>query len=77
MRRPGLGSALFFALAPGVVAGLVPWLITSWHANDMPLVLRIVGGLLIAGGLPVVVNAFARFAIEGRCETRCIWRSGP
>jgi len=26
-----LGSALFFALAPGTVAGLVPWWISRWR----------------------------------------------
>jgi hypothetical protein len=26
------GSALFFALAPGVMAGLVPWWLTGWEA---------------------------------------------
>ena len=26
-----LGSLAFLILAPGVVAGLVPWLITQWH----------------------------------------------
>ena len=29
-----LGSALFFAVAPCVVAGLVPWLLTRWEAGD-------------------------------------------
>lgn len=32
----------------------------------MPLALRIVGGLLIALGVPVIVSTFARFAVEGR-----------
>ena len=26
-----LGSALFFVLAPGTVAGLIPWWITRWE----------------------------------------------
>jgi protein-S-isoprenylcysteine O-methyltransferase Ste14 len=66
MRKPALGSALFFLAAPGVVAGLVPWLLTGWDARDMPTVLRILGALLIAAGLPVLVHSFARFVIEGR-----------
>lgn len=26
-----IGSALFLVVAPGVVAGLVPWLLTGWR----------------------------------------------
>jgi hypothetical protein len=38
MGRAGaaVGSAVFFALAPGVVAGLVPWWLTGWEATDLP-----------------------------------------
>jgi hypothetical protein len=25
------GSAIFFAVAPSVVAGLIPWWLTGWH----------------------------------------------
>ena len=71
--RAALGSAAFFVLAPGVVAGLIPWLLTGWQAGE-PLPasldwvvtpLRIVGLLLILGGLVVLVSAFARFVTEG------------
>jgi protein-S-isoprenylcysteine O-methyltransferase Ste14 len=65
MRRAAFGTALFFALAPGVVAGLVPWLLTGWETGDMPLAGRAAGVLLIAAGLPVIVHAFARFVTEG------------
>ena len=35
MRKPtaAAGSALFFAVAPGVVAGLVPWWLTRWQVR--------------------------------------------
>lgn len=66
MRRAALGSALFFALAPGVMAGLVPWLLTQWEVESMPAWLRVLGGLLVAAGLPLVVLAFVRFVTEGR-----------
>jgi hypothetical protein len=53
MRSPAAaaGSALFFAVAPGVVAGLVPWWLTHWQARG-PLAhwapLRVAGqGLLL------------------------------
>ena len=66
MRRPALGTALFFLLAPGVVAGVGPWLLTGWDPEPFPWPLRAVGVVLIAAGLPVLVGAFVRFATEGR-----------
>jgi protein-S-isoprenylcysteine O-methyltransferase Ste14 len=61
------GSVVFFIAAPGVVAGLLPWLITHWHR--LPLspypALAIGGVLLIIAGLAVLVQAFVRFALEG------------
>ena len=32
----GVGSAAFFVAAPGVVAGLVPWLLTGWVLPATP-----------------------------------------
>jgi len=63
--RAAAGSLVFLALAPGVVAGLVPWLLTDWDSTDPPLALQLAGGALIAAGAAVLVSAFARFAIEG------------
>ena len=66
--QAALGSLAFLVLAPGVVAGLMPWLITGWRPlppGDGPGALRWTGLLLIAAGLVVVVEAFARFAWEG------------
>ena len=63
-----LGSLAFLVLAPGVVAGLVPWLITHWRPlppGDGAGALRWTGLILIAAGLVVVLEAFARFAWEG------------
>ena len=64
-RSAALGSALFFAVAPGVMAGLVPWLLTGWDAYDMPLPLSVIGGLVTALGAAFLIQAFARFVIEG------------
>jgi protein-S-isoprenylcysteine O-methyltransferase Ste14 len=64
-RSAALGSALFFAVAPGVMAGLVPWLLTGWDAYEMPPVLRVLGGLVTALGATFLIQAFARFVIEG------------
>jgi protein-S-isoprenylcysteine O-methyltransferase Ste14 len=67
MRRSeaAAGSAVFFAVAPGVVAGVVPWLLTGWDVRSPPAVLQIAGGLLTIGGAAVLVHAFARFVREG------------
>lgn len=65
-RRAAAGSALFFALAPGGVAGLVPWALTGWaRGGDWSLPVRVAGVALIAGGAAVLVQAFARFVVEG------------
>lgn len=62
------GSAVFFALAPGVVAGLVPWWLTGWRV-ETPLPswapLRVVGVALLLLAVPVLVSAFVRFVVEG------------
>jgi protein-S-isoprenylcysteine O-methyltransferase Ste14 len=70
MRKPvaAAGSAVFFAMAPGVVAGLVPWWLTGWRVRG-PLAQRApvrLAGLimLILGGI-VLIRAFARFVAEG------------
>ena len=63
--RAALGSIVFLAVAPVVVAGLVPWLLTRWHAHSLWLPLRVLGGLLVLGGAEVLLQAFARFVVEG------------
>lgn len=67
-RGPAIGSALFLLAAPGTVAGLIPWSITRWRF-DPPLLgfepLRWLGGALIAAGLAVLLESFARFARHG------------
>jgi protein-S-isoprenylcysteine O-methyltransferase Ste14 len=66
--RAAAGSALFFVLAPGVVAGLIPWWLTGWEVEDpvsfwAPL--RVVGAVLVLAGAGVLLQAFARFVVEG------------
>lgn len=63
-----VGSLVFFVVAPGLVAGLIPWWLTGWQLRDpLPywLPLRIAGAALLAAGLAVLVQAFARFVMEG------------
>jgi protein-S-isoprenylcysteine O-methyltransferase Ste14 len=61
-------SAVFFVLAPVVVAGLVPWWLTGWRVDD-PLPywapLRLLGTLLLVIGLGVLIHTFAQFVAEG------------
>jgi protein-S-isoprenylcysteine O-methyltransferase Ste14 len=63
-----LGSALFFVLAPCTVVGLVPWWLSHWQMAPPFLgwpPLRIAGVILILAGLPILLDSFARFAIQG------------
>ena len=63
-----LGSLAFLVLAPGVVAGLMPWLITEWRPlppGDSLDAVRWVGLIPVVAGFVVVLEAFARFAWEG------------
>lgn len=68
MRRPAaaIGSGIFFLLAPGVVAGLLPWWLTGWRVEPIAPPLRVAGLVLIAAGVPVLLHAFLRFVVEGR-----------
>lgn len=63
-----LGSAIFLVIAPGIVAGYVPWRICRWQVRT-PLLgtssFRFVGVLLIVAGIPVLLDSFARFALQG------------
>lgn len=62
------GSALFFLIGPGTVAGLVPWWMSRWRMLPPLLALpalRAVGVLLIAAGAAVLLDSFARFALQG------------
>ena len=61
------GSAAFFVAAPGVVAGLVPWLLTDrWGLpwSSLPGFVP-VGGLLVVAAIAALLHAFACFALEG------------
>lgn len=61
------GSAIFFVAAPGVVAGLLPWLLSSRYSLPFaPWPLIATGSLMVACGLAILVYAFVGFALEGR-----------
>jgi protein-S-isoprenylcysteine O-methyltransferase Ste14 len=68
MRKPSAiaGSAAFLILAPGVVAGLIPWFLTNGYGRPLSSpVMVAVGSILILAGLAVLLHSFARFAFEG------------
>jgi protein-S-isoprenylcysteine O-methyltransferase Ste14 len=60
------GSAVFLVAAPGVVAGLVPWLLTGWRSSGPPATVAVLGATLIALGAGVLLHAFGHFVVEGR-----------
>jgi protein-S-isoprenylcysteine O-methyltransferase Ste14 len=61
------GSAAFLVIAPGVVAGVVPWWLTGWQPGTAwPAPVQVVGGVLAGAGAAMLVWAFAHFAVEGR-----------
>jgi protein-S-isoprenylcysteine O-methyltransferase Ste14 len=71
MRRQtaAVGSTVFFVVGPGIVVGLVPWLLTGgWQVRE-PLPywapMRLIGMILLAAGLIALIQAFARFVVEG------------
>jgi protein-S-isoprenylcysteine O-methyltransferase Ste14 len=65
--RAAAGSLVFLLLAPGVTAGLVPWLLTGWSVDESfawpPL--QVLGALLVIAGAAVLLHAFGRFVVEG------------
>jgi protein-S-isoprenylcysteine O-methyltransferase Ste14 len=61
------GSAVFLVIAPGVVAGLVPWWLTGWRMGAAyPAPARITGAVLTGVGAVALLAAFAQFAIQGQ-----------
>jgi protein-S-isoprenylcysteine O-methyltransferase Ste14 len=63
-----LASGLFLVIAPGTVAGYIPWLLTRWRSagelGGSPL-LAGAGLLLLAAGAAILVECFVRFAWRG------------
>lgn len=64
--RAAAGSLVFLVLAPGTMGGLVPWLLTRWDTDEPPAALRAAGALLVLAGVAALLEAFVRFAREGR-----------
>jgi protein-S-isoprenylcysteine O-methyltransferase Ste14 len=65
---PLVSTAAFLLLAPGTAAALIPWALTEWRAEPAFLGLeatRWLGAVLIIAGAPMLLDSFARFALEG------------
>ena len=63
-----LGSFLFLLIAPGFVAGVVPYWIGRWQSGPRFVgssAIRALGLLLIVFGAPPVLDSFTRFALQG------------
>ncbi|NMN98253.1 methyltransferase family protein [Antrihabitans stalactiti] len=66
--QAAVGSAVFFAVAPAMVAGAVPWLITRWEVAESghyPVPWTVAGWALVVAGVPLLLHAFGRFVVEG------------
>jgi protein-S-isoprenylcysteine O-methyltransferase Ste14 len=63
--RAATGTVVFLVLAPGIVAGLVPWALTGWESSGPPRWLQLVGWLSVVAGAAVLLEAFGRFVVEG------------
>src|SRR6187431_1501813 len=65
--RAWIGTIVFLFLAPGIVAGLIPWLITRWEWYDWGSATWFVvpiAWLVIAVGVAFLLYAFALFALH-------------
>jgi protein-S-isoprenylcysteine O-methyltransferase Ste14 len=63
-----IGSAVFLVVAPGFVAGFVPWWISRWRLKPALFgsgSVRIAGGVLVCVGLVGLLDSFVRFALHG------------
>jgi hypothetical protein len=82
-RTAAIGSAVMFIVGPGLVTGVVPWLLTRWQFREPTpywAIFRVLGVLLILAGLVGLIQAFLRFVTESvgtrfRLPLQSIWSS--
>jgi protein-S-isoprenylcysteine O-methyltransferase Ste14 len=63
-----VGSIVFLFVAPGIVAGVIPGWISSWRFEPPLLgfeLTRWLGALLLLLGAVLLLETFARFALQG------------
>jgi protein-S-isoprenylcysteine O-methyltransferase Ste14 len=66
--KAAVGSIAFFLAGPGLEAGIGPWLVVHFAGSDLdgwPVVLRVLGGVMIAAALAVLLDVFVRFVRDG------------
>jgi protein-S-isoprenylcysteine O-methyltransferase Ste14 len=83
-RTAAIGTVVFATTVPATVAGVIPrWLAGHERGARRPRRLgRVVGGSMVAGGLPLVADAFVRFVRahgtpSPAAETEELVTSGP
>ena len=62
-------NAVFVVLVPGVIGGLVPWLISDYERHlwaRFDLVVVVLASVLIVAGAAVLLYGVWRFAVDGR-----------
>jgi protein-S-isoprenylcysteine O-methyltransferase Ste14 len=65
--RAWVGTIVFLVLAPGIVAGLIPWLISRWQWHEWGAAVWVIvpiAWILIAAGVAFLLHAFALFALH-------------
>ena len=65
--RAWIGTIVFLFLAPGIVAGFIPWLISGWRPHDWGGAAWAVvpaAGIAIFLGVAFLLHAFALFALH-------------
>lgn len=64
--KAAVGTAVFLVLAPGVVAGLIPWWLTGWEVDhELWPPIRAGGAVVVGAAVGVLLHAFTRFVVEG------------
>jgi protein-S-isoprenylcysteine O-methyltransferase Ste14 len=66
---PVIGTIVFLFVAPGVFGVLIPWYATGWQFHEPPLglePLRWLGAAVALFGAAILLDSFARFALQGR-----------
>ena len=65
--QAAIGSTAWLLAAPGVVCGVVPWLITGWRRPEQTsLAVDALAIAMVGVGTAVLVHAFVEFAWHGR-----------
>jgi len=63
-----VGSIVFLFVAPGIVAGVIPWAISGYRSEPALLgfePIRSLGGLLLILSAVLLIETFSRFALQG------------